>query len=66
MSDTTDDLAEGVSCDLCGQYFDGGENEGCDFIAYSHGHPATCRECWSELTNPERKQHQLARVHTLG
>ena len=35
MGDVADDIMDGASCALCGQYF---EEE--------HGYPVVCRECW--------------------
>ena len=56
MGQMADDMVEGVCCELCGQYFQGkNENE-----LHAHGYPVVCWECWPGLTKKEKKQHQKA------
>ena len=37
MGEIADDMIEGVSCALCGQYFE-----------IEHGYPVACAECWDK------------------
>lgn len=62
MGDIADDTVDGACCDLCGMYFENPENP--DHLA-SHGYPATCDECWRELSKRDRKQHQKALYELL-
>jgi hypothetical protein len=60
MGEIADDMIEGRACELCGQYFvDKNDN------LYEHGHPATCWECWTDLTKEEKKNRQRAKVQTI-
>ena len=54
MGEIADAMVSGESCELCGSEFE-----------YSHGHPATCWDCWSNLTPPGRGRVQRARCKTL-
>lgn len=44
MGQLAEDVVSGFMCSSCGVCF---EKE--------HGHPVTCRDCWSHLTPAERK-----------
>lgn len=46
MSETTDDIVNGEICDICLYPFE-----------YPNEHPATCNECWADLTKGDRKKH---------
>ena len=49
MGEVADDMIEGVSCSLCGIYF---EEE--------HGYPVVCKRCWRDLKPRERDEYQKA------
>lgn len=62
MGELTDDMIEGRSCSLCGQYFcDPKDQE----TIYEHGHPVVCKDCWAGLTKEERKMYEKAEVPTF-
>lgn len=46
-----EDMVNGKCCDLCGCYFTLGDKP------YEHGHPATCEDCYDDLTIKEKKLH---------
>lgn len=62
MGEIADDLVDGSSCSLCGQYFHTPNNE--DEV-YTHGYPVVCHDCWAGLTPKERKDYQRAIVPTF-
>jgi len=49
----SEDIINGECCDLCGCYF----KERFKEQTFTHGHPATCTDCWDDLTKEERKHH---------
>lgn len=61
MGEIADDMTDGTSCCLCGQYFE--DEKGC---IVEHGYPVVCWECWDELTRKERKDYQRSLYPTLG
>lgn len=52
MGEIADQMVNGSCCDLCLTPFIKNNKE------YEHGHPATCKDCWSTLTNEEKEHHQ--------
>lgn len=70
MGEIADDMMEGGQCDLCGCIFkhpDADKHAGTTEDpqpSFEHGHPATCWDCWKDLTPQERKSHVRARVPT--
>ncbi len=61
MGEIADDIVEGRCCDICGMYFAGDQPN----TMHEHGHPATCRECWRDLSKAEKKYHQKAQRDTI-
>jgi hypothetical protein len=61
MGEIADDMIQGTTCSLCGQFFQGDKPD----EAYSHGYPVVCWECWKNLNKREKKQHQRAAKPTL-
>lgn len=55
MGEIADDMVNGWSCQLCGQYFEG-----------EHGYPVVCAECWKELTKQERREYQKATIPLIN
>lgn len=62
MGQVADDMADGITCSLCGMYFQGEKED----ELYEHGYPAVCWECWQDLSKSERKNHQRALAQTVG
>lgn len=62
MGEIADDMINGTSCSLCGQYF---QNPKKHDEPYTHGYPVVCEECWQDLTKNEKKSYQKAEVHTF-
>ena len=62
MGEIAEDIIGGTCCDLCGRYFVQPDNRS---QLYTHGHPATCTNCWRRLTTQEKEQHQRALVRTI-
>lgn len=54
MGEQADLMIDGEVCDICG----------CNFED-SHGYPATCKDCWKELSKEDKKHHQKATCETL-
>lgn len=63
MGEIADDMVDGTSCCLCGQYFAHPTDDG---LLYVHGYPAVCWDCWKTLTKKERKEYQRAEVSTVN
>lgn len=61
MGQIADDIVAGITCELCGQFFDGGNDD----ELHEHGYPVVCWECWSDMSKAERRQYQRAEVKTL-
>lgn len=59
MGQIAEDKLDGTMCDLCGCYFQK------DDKLYTHEHPATCWDCWKDLTPEEKKHHTKADVKTF-
>lgn len=62
MGQIAEDMVDGTCCQLCGQYFQDPKKE--EYV-YTHGYPVVCRECWSDLTQEEKKHYQRANVTTV-
>ncbi len=60
MGQIADDMVNGICCDICGCYFVDNDTD-----LFEHGYPATCWDCWKDLTKEEKKIHQKAEVDTL-
>lgn len=54
MGELSDDITEGVVCELCGSFYE-----------ESHGYPCVCEDCWLDLTSQERKNYQKAHHRTI-
>ena len=61
MGQNADDMLEGTTCSLCGQFF-----EDAPGICPTHGYPVVCWECWSELSKAERRDYQRSIYPVLG
>ncbi len=61
MGQIADDIAAGITCSICGQFFDGGDDGG----LYEHGYPVVCWDDWRVLSKEERTHHQRAKVKTF-
>jgi len=50
MGEIADDMINGSSCSLCGQYFNDPNVENDDGLGtvYEHGYPVYCKECWED------------------
>jgi hypothetical protein len=59
MGQIADDMVDGTCCQACGQYFEK-DNKG-----FTHGYPATCWECYDELTSSEQYDVEKAEVQTF-
>lgn len=69
MGQATDDIVSGIVCELCGAFFEDTESppaEPGSVNGFEHGYPATCWECWANLTKKQRRNHQRADVRTIG
>jgi len=72
MGEIADLIIDGQQCDLCGCHFKGPNadkpkaNPKDPDPYWGHGHPATCWDCWKELTWDEKKSHARAIVPTYG
>ena len=62
MGEMAEDMIDGTACQLCGQYFQDPKNEN---LAYTHGYPVICDDCWHELLEDEREGYQRAIVKTF-
>ena len=66
MGEIADQMIDGQCCDVCACVFqgpDGKEHVGTEkdpFPYWSHGYPATCWDCWDDMTPRERKNHARA------
>lgn len=59
MGELADDMINGACCELCGQYFvENGKS-------YTHSIPVVCLDCWDELSDDEKKEHQRADAKTI-
>lgn len=59
MGEIAEDMLDGTTCQLCGCFF---EENG---KLYTHGFPVVCWDCWDDLSDGEKKNHQKAAVETL-
>lgn len=59
MGQIAEDMIDGTMCDECGCYFVKNGK------LYTHGHPATCSDCWKDLSEEEKKNHTKAVTKTL-
>jgi hypothetical protein len=63
MGEIADDMIEGRSCSLCGQYFMDKKGN-----IFEHGYPVVCDECWEEEDKddiPSGYQRQSKKCKTL-
>lgn len=54
MGEIAEDIMDGTRCDVCGLFF---FKKGTEDL-YTHEYPATCNDCWREMTPKEQKHHQ--------
>lgn len=54
MGELADMMISGESCELCGMIF-----------KEEQGHPAVCKDCWSDLSKEDRKHHVRANSDTI-
>lgn len=59
MGQIAEDIADGSMCDCCGCYFKHPDG------IYTHDYPATCWDCWEDMTDKERKEHTKSDVETF-
>lgn len=59
MGEIAEDMNDGTCCDLCGCYFKKNEQ------LYTHEHPATCWDCWDDLTDNEKEGRTKSSVETF-
>lgn len=45
MGDLSEDVIDGLCCEICGIYF-----------TDEHGFPVVCKSCWKEMSIYERKE----------
>ena len=69
MGQISDDVVDGLVCQLCLCFFKKDEldekpGEPSPQL-FEHGYPVVCWECWKDLTNKEKKEYQKASVPTL-
>lgn len=62
MGEIADDMTDGTSCQLCGQYF---QSPNKTELTYTHGYPVVCHVCWNDLKPKEKKDYQRALVPTF-
>jgi hypothetical protein len=62
MGEMAEDRRDGTACSLCGQYFQ--DPKDIDAL-YTHGEPAVCWSCWTELKPEEKKLYKRAKVDTI-
>ena len=62
MGEIAEDMVNGRCCDICGCYFKNKIGN-----LYEHGYPATCKDCWDDMTDEEKELHQkcLDDIETL-
>lgn len=60
MGQVAEDMVDGTCCDSCGCYFRDAKDK-----LYTHEHPATCWDCWADLTDEEKEHHTKAVTDTF-
>lgn len=66
MGEMADDILDGTVYDMCGAFFAATDDDEMNGEAgTSHGHPATCWDCWKRMSKSERKDHRRATVPTI-
>ena len=61
MGQIAEDMLDGSSCQLCGQYFKHTKTGN----IYVHEHPVVCWDCWDDLTKKEIKDYRKTEVGTI-
>lgn len=61
MGQIANDMINGTCCELCGCYFEDPKED----KIFTHGYPAVCWDCWSDLSKEEKENHQKATVETF-